>query len=270
MFWPIAHVVGQNTAGSASQTSYLMYCVETVEISTNHHLVSGRCLATSWPSDTRRFLLQAGCPFHLTYFRGTWFEVAGIAGTSNRNAIPQFRFRPSLLQFGTTANITWLPPVWNKQILSRAAPLYMHNLHSSSPSERENYLSYCCFCLLKCVEVGFHITDWGEVVDFDLGMRLGENACEMLNNDRTSEQVKVLQKEWWHKSLWSESYCEYLRHACAQKSRFWGRTAEENKMEVAKSSDHEEQVTSGVLVPANCDEIERKVLWIQRRRAYNK
>ena len=100
-----------------------------------------------------------------------------------RATVIPFRFRPSLLHFGTTANITWLPPVWNKQILSQAAPLYMHNLHSSSPSERENYLSYRCFCLLKCVEVSFHITDWGEVVDFDLGMRLGENACEMLNND---------------------------------------------------------------------------------------
>ena len=32
-------------------------------------------------------------------------------------------------------------------------------------------------------------------MDFDLGMRLGEMACEMPKNNRTGEQVEVLQRE---------------------------------------------------------------------------
>lgn len=33
-------------------------------------------------------------------------------------------------------------------------------------------------------------------MDFDPRVRLGKKACEMLNNDRASEQVKVLQSDF--------------------------------------------------------------------------
>lgn len=48
---------------------------------------------------------QAGCPFHLTYFRGTWFELAGVADDSVEHNDYIFPWATDVTVAG------WLPPL---------------------------------------------------------------------------------------------------------------------------------------------------------------